>query len=1014
MWNVMQKLFRLKQFENQEEWRRALLLTITLSIIALVSILDSIVVVNSLYEGRGQSLLILGLAFTLSLSMLIVLYATGRVAVVSLVTGVFFMVVAVINLFTSGGISGFVTDLGILTGMVFASLLLGRRSTIVFTGIAAISFVVAFVAESAGWIQPFSPSENLFSQLAILLFITLFMGSLIYYAQTGLDQALERLERSNADLEIFNQNLEEIVAVRTRDLQVVAEISTQIDQIREMRPMLDKAVNLIRQEFNLYHVQVYLIDPMMRSLVLQASTGRAGAQMLRQNHRLAFGPGSVNGSAAAQRRAVLINDVRQHPNHQPNPLLTETTVELAVPLQIGSRLIGVLDMQDNKEGTLISETVSTFELLAQQLSVAIENAQLFDELEITQQKVIQQAQRLIDREWESYIDHIDSSERLKFTAENSAGEGEGEGSAMGTTDPLAEVPIQLAGVTIGQFALHHPDKKRLSNDEKSFLQAVAEQVAQRVDNLRLLNEASRYRAEAQTALRRMTLEAWQEFGRQDESKIKGFFAQSDSFSPINDEKLSGLNGHQLPLIVRGEEIGELEIDGLEEFADKEMAAEIALSLSRHLENLRLTTETERRAGELAIINRVNDAVRGFVNLEQVYDAVGQELLKAFGASSVYIATYRPGEETFEMPFFITIEDDGEIIYQEVPSQKLGDGLTSSVILQRQPILINAETKEELETMGAISLDPNVHHRQYSFMAVPILSGNDIIGVLSIQDRTGSRFYNSQDQHLLETISTSLGITMQNTRLYQQTQEALEDARRQSRELEAINRVVLATGSANTIDESLQIVADELLASTSADQVGVALIEPDQQKLMIRATSGGDNQEAVLGMTIPIAGNLPTEEVMRTLKPLIIENVRQAPIMEPVRAIMEARHVEAVGLFPIFSRSGIMGTIGLDITEPGKTFSPEEIQLTAAIVRQTATLIESAQLFSETEKRAQRERLINEITQKIQGAATVENALQTTITELGKALNAHYVRVELDRGAKRRQITESTNGGNGKK
>ena len=1016
MWERIQHFLGLDQYENAQESRQAFLLTVALAVMAITTTLNLIFLFS---QPTGGQEVIIGLGVivaVLSIVMLIALIITKQVRLLSSITAWFIMTIVVANVFGTGGISIITNPPSIMAGMIFASLLIGRQGTFTFSLVAIISFIVAYLAETIGMIAPPMPAENLLAQLVLLIFITVFVGALVYYAQLGLDQALERVEASNEELAQFNVGLEALVNARTRDLQLAAQVGAKIEQIRELTPMLNEAVSLIQQEFGFYHVQVYLSDPVARTLILRAGTGEAGERMISQNHKLAIGPGSVNGSAAARNEPVLISDVRNNPNHQPNPLLPETLAELSVPLHISNRLLGVLNLQNDSADQLSQDNISTFELLAGQLSVAIENARLFDELEQTQTKVIQQAQRLINREWDTFFDHVDSTHTLTYEYENPNMARIAPDSEV---HDLAQVPIDLAGVKIGQFSVTDSENKYLSEGDREFLGLVAEQVAQRVENLRLLNEAGHYRAEAETALRRMTREAWSQFSQQEEDAAKGYMAESMELLPIDSDPHLDLNGQQVPLSVQGEAVGELYIEGLNDTYGREIAAEVAASLSAHIESLRLADETERRASELAIINRVNDAIRGFIDLDEVFAAVGNELRTAFNATSVYIATYEPGAQKFELPYYITVQEDGQIKQQDIPTQKLGNGLTSDVIASKKPLLLNAKSRAELDATGAITVDEELIHDAYSYLAVPVMIGKDVVGVVSIQDNSGERFFSEEDQDLLETISTGLGITIQNASLYQQTEDALGEAQRQSRELEAINRVVLATGASGSLDESLQIVATELMAVTSADQIGVALINPDGESMTIRAISGGTGQEAVVGMQIPITGNPATADVLRTLQPVIIENVPQSPMMDPVREIVEARNVEALGIFPIYTPNGVMGTIGLDITEPGKSFSAREIQLTTAIVRQTATLIESARLFADTEKRANRERLINEITQKIQGTVSVESALQTTIAELGNALKARYVRVELNEArnddqpiVEKRAPVKETNGVNG--
>ncbi len=173
--------------------------------------------------------------------------------------------------------------------------------------------------------------------------------------------------------------LEQRVAARTEDLNLAAEIGRQVSQVRHLDHLLPQAVQLVRERFELYQAQIYLVDEAGEQLVLEASTGHAGTKLLEAGHKLPINENSLNGTAATTKQAVIVADTAESPAFHPNPLLPDTRSEMAVPLMVGDNVVGVLDLQSEKPNTLTEENLAAFETLSGQLAIAIQNAALLNE-----------------------------------------------------------------------------------------------------------------------------------------------------------------------------------------------------------------------------------------------------------------------------------------------------------------------------------------------------------------------------------------------------------------------------------------------------------------------------------------------------------------------------------------------------------------------------------------------------------------------------------------------------------
>jgi GAF domain-containing protein len=138
-------------------------------------------------------------------------------------------------------------------------------------------------------------------------------------------------------------------------------------------------VELVRDRFDLYYAALFLLDSEGRYAVLEAGTGEAGRVMREQGHRLEVGGQSMVGAACVQRQARLALDVGEEPVRFDNPLLPRTRSEMALPLVVGDRVLGALDVQAVHPAAFSKEDVAVLQLVADQVAVAVDNAHKFSE-----------------------------------------------------------------------------------------------------------------------------------------------------------------------------------------------------------------------------------------------------------------------------------------------------------------------------------------------------------------------------------------------------------------------------------------------------------------------------------------------------------------------------------------------------------------------------------------------------------------------------------------------------------
>lgn len=601
--------------------------------------------------------------------------------------------------------------------------------------------------------------------------------------------------------------LEQRVADRTRNLELAAEVGRAVSQVRDLDVMLKDACELILKEFSLYYVQVYLTDAAQMNLQLEAGTGTVGAQLVERGHSLPINTGSINGRAATEQRSIVISDTTQSATFRQNPLLPETRGELAIPLIVGNTVVGVLDMQSREPGVLTEEALPAFEALAGQLAVAVQNANLLAETEQARAQVESQARRLVRSGWIEHLDAIHKPEQLGFVFDRhnvmpltEVNTTQAEGNTALTA------PISVTGESLGSLVVEMNDESRREQTHE-LIQIVARQVAQQIENLRLLESAERYRSEAEKTARLQTLEGWQKYVESRSEAGLGYLFDTKEVhaqSAGSDSANSTMYAH--PLKAREEMIGQVSVEGLthEDQESVNLVNTVAERLSAHIENLRLFEETrqgqlelDKRAKQLAAVAEISTVSSQELEVDKLLSTVVHLTQRQFDLYHAHVFVFNESTESLEIVacgWNEGNENEGTHEHVSIPLDK-EQSLVARAARTKHAVIVN-------DVKGEAGWLPNpLLPDTASEMAVPLIVGDRVLGVLDVQsDRVNA--FNEEDANIQTTLASQVATAMQNARSFTQAQKQAE---RESM-LNVINQKIQ---SATSVEAVLQIAAREL-------------------------------------------------------------------------------------------------------------------------------------------------------------------------------------------------------------
>ena len=296
-------------------------------------------------------------------------------------------------------------------------------------------------------------------------------------------QTLDTLRVERTTLEERVQERTISLTRKTDQLRAASYIARQTAEVQNLSALLKTVANLVTDQFGFYHTGIFLINETGEEAVLQAASSEGGHRMIERGHALAVGTQGIVGYVAAQKKPRIALDVGTDAVFFNNPDLPMTRSELALPLLIRNRVLGVLDIQSDKPQAFTMDDIDVLQTLADQVAVAIENARLLDESQAT----LTQLEALTGvRTREAWSQKLHGKSRIfTFTPLGLRAE-----KLSQPNEKTVTIPLTLRGQKIGNISIARKGDAEINKSDEDLIAEVASQVGLAIDNIRLLEEAT--------------------------------------------------------------------------------------------------------------------------------------------------------------------------------------------------------------------------------------------------------------------------------------------------------------------------------------------------------------------------------------------------------------------------------------------------------------------------------------------------------------------------------------------
>lgn len=596
----------------------------------------------------------------------------------------------------------------------------------------------------------------------------------------------------------------------------------------------------------------------------------------------------------------------------------KTETYIGVPIIVNNKVIGVVSIQSYRQNDYSDEKVRLLSILSTNMGIALTNAKLFDEtnrlLKETEQRTAELA--VINSVQQGLVAEMDLQGIYDLVGNRLRDLFDAQVTGIYTFDQENETEHFMYLFEDGERL--YPKPRRLNEIRKWIINNSTHL---------LVNE---------------------------NADVKIYELTGERHAPVPGTRLPK-SLLFVPLIVGNEVRGCVSLQNLDREnaftdADVRLLTTLANSMSVALENARLFDETvhllkqtEQRKAELAIINSVGEAMSKQLDINTVTKIVGDKIKEIFKAEVTEILLLDHEAEVINVPYSYYKG------YQIVEPFKLGAGLTSKVIKSKKPLLLL--NFEEQKNFGAL-VDAGIGEADITetYLGVPIMFNDRILGVVSIQSYEKNA-YDENNVRLLSTLSSNMGVTLENAKLFEETKRLLKETEQRSAELTIINSVGEAMSKQLDVLTVTKIVGDKVKEIFNAEVTEILLVEEETKMIEVPYSYYNGYQKFD---PFPLGEGL-TSKIIKSREPLVFGSLEEQ-VKNGALTFSEEDKTESYMGVPIIFEGKVLGVVSVQSYKKS-AYDSNNVRLLSTLSTNVGVTLQNAKLFEETK------RLLSEMQQR---------------------------------------------------
>jgi len=635
--------------------------------------------------------------------------------------------------------------------------------------------------------------------------------------------------------------------------------------------------------------------------------------------------GSLSEWVYKQNKPVVIEDLASHsPVDSAKPLAQGFNAYQGVPIEAKGRILGTLSTFSTQRLTSTDNDLSLLQAVGQQIGVAVENANLFEQIQeqAAELEILNEMSRSLSTQF-----NIDDITRTIHTYTS---------RLIGMTEFYVALYDQRDNEISYPFIFENGEVSRIPHHDgldglTSFIIVtkqpllLAANVNQKMSDLSLEGTIITNNAET-----------WMGVPLVIGEEVLGVIGTQNSDTP------NAFSEHHLDLLIT-----------------------VARQSATAIQTSRLFEATRRQTEDLAVLNEMSRVLTNIIDREEILETVFEYTTRIMDTSNFLIATQKFTQPGLVIEYSIT---EGQKTKDRPGS--LNEELINLVLEKGESLLLEDDIPHQLENMGIRSHQFEGHEVPLSWLGAPMTIGDTEIGVISLYSQSIPRLLDDRQKDLLVAIASQTAISLQNADLFAQTQLQLEN-------LTLIQETTSELSESLSFDDVCNTLLMRVVHSTNSDASNLYIL---QEKSLMCEAAYPDSPDARIekGDIVQLDAFPQTKEAIQTRRPVIIAQDDE-DLEESTKAALAASGIEINAIVPMLGSEGVLGVISLDRNRPAKPYTSQELNLVTTLASQAVIALENARLYEEQIETSEQLRELDQL--KTQFLANMSHELRTPLNSI---------------------------------